>query len=103
MNHTETLNAEYLDLYGDSLKQFIELPINATFDDIKEVVKSNVTVGYRHNIKIGRKCIIAERKFTWKGNTAKTAYLHILEINNFEDKKVLQHWKEQANGNFKTI
>jgi hypothetical protein len=99
----EEMNKQYLDLYGDSLKQFISLPANATFEDIKEVVKSNNAIGYQHNIKIGDKCVIAERKFTWKGNTAKTSYLHIFVINNFEDKKVIEHWREQSNGNFKTI
>jgi len=99
----ENQNKEYLDLYGDCLKPFVELPTTSTFDDIKKQVDTNSTVGYIHSIKIGNRCVIAQRKFTWKSNVAKTAYLHIMIVKSFENPIVVEHWREQKNGNFKTL
>ena len=57
---------------------YITLPANSTFEDIRKQVATNTEIGYQHKLMIGGKCVIAERRFTWKGNTAKTSYLHIL-------------------------
>ncbi len=109
----ENSNSAFMDLYGDCLKPFVELPINATFDDIKKIAATNTQPKYIHKIKIGEKCVVAETKYTWKGNVAKTSYLHIAVLKNiegrlFEDWKelwrrtyVVQQWREQKNGTFK--
>ena len=102
LNSIEIANKPYLDLYGNCLKDYIQLPANANFSDIKEAVKSNTIIGYKHYIKVGDKCIIAETKYTWTRKVANTHYLHIWVVNNFEDKKVLTYWREQKNGTFKT-
>ncbi len=96
-------NAEYLDLYGDSLLPYGQLSNNATFDCIIKVANSNSAIGYQHNIKVGNKCVIAERKFTWKGNVAKTAYLHIFFVTDFKEKIIIDHWREQKDKSFKKI
>lgn len=80
-----------------------EMDANATFEDIKRHVDNDGTVGKRHLLKIAGRCVIAERRFTWKGNVARTSYLHILKVNNFTDYKVIEHWREQKGGNFKQI
>ena len=111
MNHS---NEQFADLYGDAIKPFVQLPADATLEDIKKYVDAN-NPSIEHRIKIGNRCIIAGRKYTWKGNVAKTSYLHIIHVKNvegrlFEDWKnlnrrthVLTHWREQKDGNFKTI
>lgn len=101
LNAVELLNTDYLDLYGDSLKGYVVMPANSTFDDIKAQVSTNTTIGYEHYLKIGDRFTIAIRKFTWQGNVAKTSYLHLYWVNNFEEKKVFSHWREQKNGTFK--
>ena len=104
MTAIETLNKEYLDLYGDCLKTYVELPATSTFNDIKKQVSTNTTIGYQHKIKVGDRFIIAERKYTWQGRCAKTAYLHIWHVTGFEGNfRVITHWREQKDGNFKTI
>lgn len=104
MTAIETLNKEYLDLYGDCLKPYIELPAASTFDDIKKQVATNSTIGYQHKLMVGNRCIIAERKYTWQGRVAKTSYLHIWHVTGFDGRfRVITHWREQKNGHFKTM
>lgn len=79
------------------------LPPTATFQDIIAVVDSDTTIGKRYFIKVGNRCVIAERRFTWQGRVAKTSYLHIFRVNDFKQQRVLEHWREQKDGSFKTV
>jgi hypothetical protein len=102
MNALEA-NKDYLDLYQGALSEYVTLPANATFRDIQAVVATNYTIGYQHHIKVGAKNVIAERKYTWTGRIAKTQYLHIWVVDNFDNKKVIEYWREQKDGTFRTI
>jgi hypothetical protein len=99
----QNLNSDFMDLYGSSLSEFVTLSHDASLNDIKKVALTNIQSNYEHNIMIGDKKIIAMFKYTWKGNVAKTSYLHVYHVNQFEKNnsfKVLAHWKEQKNGEY---
>lgn len=96
-------NREYTDLYGTIFDKFIQLPAEATISDIKAVVDATNVI-MTHDIKVGEKCVVAGRKFTYGGfGTIKTDYLHVYVLDNFEKRNVLTHWQEQKDGNFKTV
>jgi len=100
----QELNKPYADLYGDSLALFVQLPPTATLNDIIQVVNSNNIIGYTHKIMVGNKCVIAKRKYTYLGKRSiKTQYCHIYHVTSFENPRVLTHWKETSEGNFKTV
>lgn len=99
----QKLNSEFADLYGSSIKEYVQLPAGATINQIKEIANTNSVIGYQHNIKVGEKCVIALRKYTWRGNVAKTSYLHIFHVKDFDTKTVITHWREQKNGTFKVM
>lgn len=86
------------------IKSIEQLPPGATFEDIKKVVDRNTSPCCKHLIIVGDRSVIAFRKYTWQGNVAKTAYLHVYHVNTFEAPvKVLHHWREQKDGTFKPI
>lgn len=96
-------NANYLDLYGTIFDDYVQLPGDATLEDIRQVVDSTNKI-MTHNIKVGDRCVVAGRKFTYQGRyVIKTDFLHIYVVDSFERKNILTHWREQANGNFKTV
>lgn len=96
-------NEQFSDLYGTSILPYVSLPPDATFNQIIEVANSNKLIGYKHQIKCGDRNIIAMRKYTWNGNVAKTSYLHIWHVKDFESEQVIAHWREQKNGVFKIV
>lgn len=102
----QVLNADFMDLYGTSLAEYVTLSPDASLNDIKAVAETNRTIGYEHNIQIGDKKVIAILKYTWAHRVAKTSYLHIYHVNQFEKDskfKVLTHWREQKDGTYKTV
>lgn len=102
----QVLNADFMDLYGTSLSEYVTLPEDASLNDIKAVAKTNMIIGYEHNIQIGNRKVIAIFKYTWAHKVAKTKYLHVYHVNQFEKNskfKVLTHWREQKDGSYKTV
>jgi hypothetical protein len=81
----------------------IKLNATASINDIIAVVDQDRTIGKEFNILVGERCVIAERKYTWQGRVAKTAYLHIYHVESFERKRVITHWREQKDKSFKTM
>lgn len=103
LTEVERRNIQFLDLYGNCLKPFITLLKDATFEDIKKVVDAKPKIGYEHCLLIGDRKVIAFRKYTWKGRVAITSYLHLYQVSKFTQPfKIINHWREQKDGTFKT-
>jgi hypothetical protein len=82
--------------------EIIELPTTSTFNDIIAVVDGDKTIGKMFYFKMGATKVQAERKYKWRGNTALTSYLHIYKVKEFAG-VILEHWREQKDGSFKTL
>lgn len=94
----EKANEQYLDLYGDALKNFIELDIAPTFETIRGYFSQfdHMEREFRFN---GRR-IIAKRKFTWRcKGVANTNFLHV-SIQNAKGNNG-ETYREQKDGSFK--
>ncbi|UYZ60061.1 hypothetical protein [Hymenobacter latericus] len=76
-------------------------PTNATYESIANVVGD--TIGQEHYVEIAGRKLIVVRKCTYRGNVIKTNYRHILRVDNWERRRVLVHYRETADGTFKTL
>lgn len=105
MTTAQELNLDFTDLYGDALISVIKLNEVPTFETIKAFFSDMETMEKEFDYK-GR-TVIAKRKFTYKGGKGKmfqvkTNFLHIW-IQTGKSKNTLTHYREDKNGNFKTI
>lgn len=100
----EKSNFEYLDLYDTAIADYVVLGGDSRFIDIVDVVNRNNSIGYRHYILVGGNCVIAYRKYSYSAyRQIKTSYIHIYFVTDFRSCKVLKHYREQKNGNFKLM
>lgn len=78
-----------------------ELPAESTFEDIKQAYDAEPHGTTVRQFLINGKNVLVERKYFWQGKVSRTNYLHIAILDDYRN--VVQHWREQKDGNFKTV
>ena len=85
------------DLYAPDV---IVLPLSASIEDVIKEYDKHSGRGAELKFKIGDRNLIAKRKYTWSGRVAKTHYLHIDWVDDFNKQHpvVYKSWYETGKG-----
>lgn len=80
--------------------EIIRLADYATFEHIANVCGATINKEFKVEVS-GRKLVVV-RKCTYANGEIKTSYRHIMRVKEFGG-QVVEHWREDKKGNFKTI